>query len=560
MLHIAPLMMKKRPKYQNNYVQISITISSMDYIAVTLVAVLLSVVINTLLKHFKIPTIIGYIVTGIAVSSLFDLHRAYSSLTHVAEFGIVFLMFTIGLEFSVKQLVAMRKEVLLFGSLQLFITAILLGLLALAAGAELKSAMIIGFALALSSTAIVLKFLNEKGHTHTPYGKKSIGILLFQDLAVIPILLMISVFASENSDLISMLESITIDAILAISILYIIGKFMLEPLLERVTRTDSSEIFLATVLFITIGAAELAHRFGFTYSLGAFIAGIMLAETTYKYQVESALIPFRDLLMGLFFVTVGMQIQPQAVLTYFHFILLASLVIMAVKFSVILIFLKPFTRLRTAIKTALALGQVGEFALAVFTLALGHDLLSAQMAQVLLSATVLSMIVSVFILPNIGTITDRFFPEPESLPHFETNGPSNHIVVCGYGPMGRNVITRLHAMHMNYVILEHDISAVRVGEKRGEPIYFANAANPDILRSFNVDKAAAVIVAVGNPNHLRLICETLNRIAAAPNIIIKASNRAEEQMLSDLNIGHVIVQSEQMASLLVEEAIQCKIA
>jgi len=533
---------------------------STNYLPILLAAVFVSVIINTFLKRFGIPTVIGYIATGITVSVLFGLHHMYESLSHLAEFGIVFLMFTIGLEFSFRELVAMRKEVLLFGSLQLLITAGLFGLLALGAGTDMKSAIIIGLALALSSTAIVLKSLQEKGHTHTPYGKQSVGILLFQDLAVIPILLMLSIFASAGGTVGEMLQVIALDAVAVIAILFVIGKFMLGRLLDLVTRTDTSEIFLATVLFLAVGAAELAHRFGFTYSLGAFLAGMMLSETTYKYQVESALIPFRDLLMGLFFVTVGMQIDLSSIIEHFGQVLIIAVGIMALKFTVILLFMRGFTRLRSALKTALALSQVGEFALAVFTLASAGKLLSPDTVQVLLGASVLSMVASVFIVANLGAITDRLYPEPESLYIDVDPGLNNHIVVCGYGPMGRNVVATLRQMQMRYVILEHDITAVRLGESRGEPIYFANAANQDILHTFNIEKAASVIVAVGNSRHLRLICEALNHVSADINIVIKAANRAEETMLADLNIGHIIVQSEEMAALLVKEAVQCELA
>jgi monovalent cation:H+ antiporter-2, CPA2 family len=532
---------------------------AMNYLPILLAAVFVSVVINTLLKRFGIPTVIGYIVTGISVSALFGLHDAFASLSHLAEFGIVFLMFTIGLEFSFKELVSMRKEVLLFGGMQLLITAALLGAIALGTGESAKSAIIIGLALALSSTAIVLKSLQEKGDTHKPYGKQSVGILLFQDLAVIPILLMLSIFAASGGTVGQMLKEIALDAVAVIAILFVIGKFLLDRLLDVVTKTDTSEIFLATVLFLAVGAAELAHLFGFTYSLGAFLAGMMLSETTYKYQVEAALIPFRDLLMGLFFVTVGMQIDLSAVLGHLEQIILIAAGIMFVKFTVILLFLRYFSRLRSALKTAMALAQVGEFALAVFTLAAASNLLEPATIQILLGASVLSMVASVFIVANLGTITDRFYPEPDALNLDVDPGLNNHIVVCGYGPMGRNVVAMLGRMQMRYVILEHDITAVRLGESRGEPIYFANAANQDILHSFRIEKAASVIVAVGNARHLRLICEALNRVSADINIVVKAANKVEEQMLADLNIGHIVLQSEEMAALLVGEAVRCEL-
>jgi len=532
----------------------------MPLLPMVLAAVFLSIVINTVLKRKGIPTVIGYVVTGIAVTYFFHLHEHFDSLSHVAEFGIVFLMFTIGLEFSVKDLAAMKREVLLFGGLQLIITAIAAGAVAHALGVSPKGAIIIGLAIALSSTAVVLKSLNEKGEMHTPYGKKSVGILLFQDMAVIPILLMISIFASEKSDLVTMLEVIAADALMVLAILYLIGRYLLNPLLQWVTQTDSSEIFVATILFLVIGSAELAHLFGFTYSLGAFIAGMLLAETTFKYQIESELIPFRDLLMGLFFVTVGMQINLNYVTSHLGMIVLAATGIMLAKFVIIFAFLRFFSGIRTALKTALALGQIGEFAFAVFTLAMADGLLPSETVQLLFGATVISMIVSAFVLTHLGRIADMIYREPEQMPAvIESAGYRNHFVLCGYGPMGRNVAARLKEMGIPYVILEHDITSVRLGEAKGEPIFFANAGNPEILGAFGIERAAAVIIAVGNPHHLRLIAEAVKRVSDRVNVVIKAANSDEAAMIADLNIGHVVLQSEAMADLLVAQAMSCEL-
>jgi len=531
-----------------------------DLIAAILTVLFISIVLNTLLKRLGVPTVIGYIFTGVMVSLLFGLHHNQDdSLNHIAEFGIVFLMFTIGLEFSFKNLLAMRKQVLTYGSLQLLLTASLIGMGAFVLGVDLKGAIIIGLSLALSSTAIVLKTLNEKQQIHTPYGKSSVGILLFQDMAVIPILLMITIFASKEADLSQMLMMTVVDALIVGVIIYVIGKYLLTPLLEWITQTDSSEIFLATVLFLVIGSAQLAHVFGFSYSLGAFLAGMILAETRFKYQIESKLISFRDLLMGLFFITVGMQINLPIIVAYMGTIISLSMLIMIVKFIVILSMLYFLMRLRTGIKTALALSQIGEFSLAIISLSLSDKLLSVEEAQILFGATVLSMIVSVLILANIRRIADWLYPEPEVIPLVKTAQLSHHVIVCGYGPMGRNVIHLLKQRGVPYVILEHDIQAVNLGESRGEPIYFANAANPDILQHFNVKEASAVIVAIGNDRHLRLICEAFNRVSDQVNLVIKASNCVELKMLEDLEVDHIVLQSEEMAKLLVDESMRCSL-
>lgn len=531
----------------------------MEPIHIILAAVFISILFNGPLKRLGIPTVIGYILTGILISILFSLHDAATgTLTHVAELGIVFLMFTIGLEFSFRDLVAMKREVLLFGSLQLGLTSLAAGMTAYWLGIDAKGAIIIGLALGLSSTAIVLKTLNESGKVRTPFGKKAVGILIFQDLAVIPILLMVSIFGSQSSDLSALLTTLAMDALLVGAILFLIGRYLLNPLLAWITHTDSSEIFLATVLFLVIGSAELAHLFGFTYSLGAFVAGMLLAETKYKYQIESELIPFRDILMGLFFVTVGMQINLAAIGANIGWILLIFLAVSVLKFGTIFFFLKFFTQLRIALKTAFSLMQVGEFALAIFSLSLGHNLLSGEVAQILFGVVVLSMVVSVFVLANLAKIADWICPEPSAVP-VQSAGFSDHVIVCGYGPMGHDVVDNLRELGIAYIILEHDIHSVQTGQQRGEPIFFANAANPEILEAFDAAAAAAVIVAVGNDRHLRLICEALNRVSDHPNVVIKAANGGEKTMLEDLHIDHVVVQSEVMADLLVKEAMQCRI-
>ena len=534
----------------------------MNYLSIILLATFLSVVINSLLKRFNIPTVIGYIITGVAVTTFFDLHHDFTEqLNHIAEFGIVFLMFTIGLEFSYRHLVRMKREVFLFGFMQLTLSAVVFGFLAhKLAELPFQGSIIVGLALGLSSTAIVLKMLSESGQMHAPYGRKAVGILIFQDMAVIPILLMITIFSSRSGDLGGMLWQTLIDAVAVGIIIYLVGKYLLEWVLTQIARTNSTEIFLTTILLIVVGSAQLAHFFGFSYSLGAFLAGMMLAETHYKYKIEAELVPFRDLLLGLFFTTVGMQIDLAVVAQNIGWILVIALVVMAMKFGTIFLFLRFFTRPRVALKTALTLSQVGEFALAVFALAQANGLLDMRITQVMLSAIIVSMIVSVFILGRIRDIADMIMPEPE--PEFarvESTGFSNHVVVCGYGPLGQKVTEELKKQQAHYVVLEHDIHRMEEGQKAGEPIFFANAANEETLKHFNVAQASAVIVAVDNARHLRLICEALENTAPEANVVAKVKTRSEAELIAGLDVDHVVIESQEMARLLVAEAMRCRL-
>lgn len=272
-----------------------------NFLEIFLITVAIAIVLNVIFKKFEIPTIIGYIAAGEIISEIYHL-SGKGEITHIAEFGIVFLMFTIGLEFSFKHLMAMKQEVFLNGSLQMLTCGFVFMLLAIGIlGLGDKSATIVGFALALSSTAVVLKILNDNGDINEQYGRKALGILLFQDIAVIPLLLLVDIFSSNNQNIEKLLFTSLISALILITLLFFIGKYLVDRIFRLIIHTSSQEIFISTVLFMVIGASFLANYFGFSYSLGAFIAGALIAETKYKHKIEADLIPFRDLLLGLFF-------------------------------------------------------------------------------------------------------------------------------------------------------------------------------------------------------------------------------------------------------------------
>jgi len=406
----------------------------------------LATLLNVFLKRFDIPTIIGYVITGFAISSIF--HFAEDSkemLFHLAEFGIVFLMFTIGLEFSVNHLKKMKKEVFLYGTMQVVLSGLLFTLLAyFAFGLETKSAIVVGFALALSSTAIVLKVLNESNQIHSGYGRHTLGILLFQDLAVVPLLLMVSFFASDTESVSFLLLETLAGAIIVFVILFVLGKYFLEHFFRWVMSTGSEEISLVAVLLVVMGASYLAHLFGFTYSLGAFIGGMMIAETKYRYRIETDLIPFRDILLGVFFVTIGMLIDWHSIIDYGHIILGLLVGITVLKGLLIFGLLYYFVPKRTALKTAMALFQVGEFSLAILALARSNDLVSNEVNQIMIITIVLSMIMTPFVLKNIKRLADLFTHEPVKLRDRALVGGTyrDHIIVCGYGPVGQKLVKK----------------------------------------------------------------------------------------------------------------------
>jgi len=524
--------------------------------------IFIATILNVFLKKFDIPTIIGYIFSGLIINYMYSLMSIEKeSLSHIAEFGIVFLMFTIGLEFSIKHLKSMKKEVFVFGTLQVVLTGIIFTLIACyLLDIHIKSSIILGFAIALSSTAIVLKMLNERNEIHSGYGRAVVGILLFQDLAVIPILLMISIFTSHTDSITLLLLKTLASALIVFFILFIGGKIVLEKFFNWVTSTNSEEIFLVSVLLVVMSASFIAEMFGFSFSLGAFIAGMTIAETKYKYRIESDLIPFRDILLGVFFVTIGMQIDLVTVLHYGHYIVLFLVSIMALKAMILFGALAPLLQRRTNLKTSLALFQVGEFSLAIFALAHHNNLLDNTQNQILIITVVLSMIITPFVLKNIKKIADRFTKEPEMV--FETiksSGYKNHIIICGYGALGQKMARHFKYLGLVYIILEHDKDLVELGESQDEPIILANAMQRQTLEAVDIKDSFAVIVAIDNTQKLRLICEAISSIDADINSVVKVKNESHKKIIEGFNIKHIVNESQEMAKILTKEVLNCEI-
>ncbi len=525
--------------------------------------ILIATLLNLFLKQFEIPTIIGYIATGTIIAYGFDLHEAVHNqeLKEIAEFGVVFLMFTIGLEFSVKHLARMKKEVFLYGGLQVILTATFFTFVTNNFfGIDIKSSIIIGAALALSSTAIVLKLLNESGEINKPYGRKVLGVLLFQDIAVIPILLMITVFSIKDGSISDLLLLTFAKAVLLLVGLYFSGKYLLEPFFHQVSKTKSDEIFISSILLIVIGASFVAHQLGFSYSLGAFIAGMLIAETHYKHQVEADLIPFRDLLLGIFFITVGMQLDFKII---FENILTISLLLPAliiIKIAIIYSIFRFKSNSRESLKTALSIFQLGEFALVIFELSYAKGLLDPTVGQVLIVIVVISMIITPFVLRNLSLITDMFgFEKGNESCNLEIKSKNlqDHIILIGYGRLGKHISKLIQKENIEFIAIEGDIKTVQDAQKQNLPVIFGNAAQKSILESVNIKEASSVIISIGNSRKLNHICEVVNDLTKNSRTIVKVNKFEERDELLKLNLSHIVVETENTAKAMFDEARKC---
>ncbi|TWO23876.1 cation:proton antiporter [Campylobacter insulaenigrae] len=533
-----------------------------EFLTLFLTAVAVAVVLNVILKKFGIPTIIGYIATGLFVREFYGF-STNEIVIHVAEFGIVFLMFTIGLEFSFKHLLAMKKEVFLNGSLQMLTCGLVCTLLVTyVLGVASHIAMIAGFALALSSTAIVLKILNDNGDIDQEYGRKALGILLFQDIAVIPLLMMIDIFSSENADIYKLLFTTLVSAVILLVLLYFIGKYLFSYILKFIIRTNANEIFIAAILFTVIGASFLAHFFGFSYSLGAFVAGALIAETQYKHKIEADLIPFRDLLLGFFFVSVGLQIDFHLVFENWFLICSFVSLVLFVKFVVIYGLLKLYTRKRVALKTALSVSQIGEFALAVFSLMQVHTLIDEKTAQIFIIVSITTMIATPFILNNIRKIADVAQGEEGDMAKFYLCDQKikNHFIIFGYARLGQEVVQKIKKTGIPYVVLESDLNLVELGRSRNENVYFANVAQIETLKIANIEECSVAIITINNEAKLEMLYQVLSNLKKPIQTVLKTSGSGSKIIFphTDKNL-HIINQEVSIARNLVQEALQCRI-
>ena len=528
--------------------------------------IFIATIINLFLTRLHIPTIIGYIATGIFITYFLQLsHATHSKELHtIAEFGIVFLMFTIGLEFSIRHLIKMRKEVFFYGGLQVGISMLVFYLIArYYFGIEIKSSIIVGAALALSSTAIVLKILNSNREISKEYGRRSLGILIFQDIMVIPILLMITIFSAKDLALSELLFKTAVDVIILFVVLWAFGKYILEPFFNEVVKSNSDEIFIGSVLFLVIGASVLAHSLGFSYSLGAFVAGMIISETRYKHQVEADLIPFRDLLLGIFFITVGMQIDFSVIGEKYDTILGLLLLFTVVKMSIIFLLLRGVAGKRVALKTSLALFQLGEFGLVVFELAGKEKLIDPTISQILIVTIILSMIITPFVLRNISSLANLILRENDEV-QTEVSGQkslSDHIIVLGYGKLGHRICDKLDLRGVNYVAIDNNIHNVKEAQKLGRSVIFGNAGKKSILESVNIHSAAVVIIAFDNTEKLHLECDVVSKVAPEANVVVKVNRFREKEELQEEFPGfEIVVGTEQMARGMVDSMLKCEMA
>lgn len=529
-----------------------------------MVAVGISIVINILLKKIDVSPIIGYILTGTIIVYAFDLRDVAHShgLEMVGEFGIVFLMFTIGLEISLAKMNSMKQEIFANGFMQVGFTALIAYIIShFVFGLDNKSAIIISLAFALSSTAVVLSYLKSSKEIYTPYGQRSTGMLIFQDIAVIPILILISFLTSEGDESVFVILTDTfMSAVVVIGLLFVVGKRVMSWLLHFSASSDLDELFMGSVLFIVVSASLLAHYMGFTYSLGAFVAGMIIAETKYHHKVESDIAPFKDILLGTFFVTVGMKIDVLFFLNNIFTIISIFALILIIKTAIIFALLRLTSTSATSLKSALALSQVGEFSFVIFAVAGTGGLLDPELASLLVLIVIFSMVLTPFFIPKINQIVEYFIKEKEESTDMSAlSTRKDHVVVCGYSVTGRFVTEQLELFDAPCIVVDNSNKNVKRAHNRGLEAYLGDASKVSILKALNIENAAAIIVTLDNLEKKRLICEAVLKHSKDANLIVKVVSLEEKEKLADLDITVMVDGKVEVARVLVERMMTCQL-
>ena len=490
-----------------------------------------SVILGIILKRFDVPPIVGYILSGIILVNVIGSNLENSHvLEQIAEFGIVFLMFSIGLEMKLENLIQMRRQVFVYGGLQVGLSILFFTLLAhFLFSLDFKTSLVIGGALSLSSTAIVLKILNDTNKITNYYGQNSLGILIFQDLAVIPILLVLAILSNSSSSIGNLLSDIILSGVVLLIVMVIFGKYFLNHILKLVNKAKAHELFIMIVLIIAIGSSFLAHYLGFTYSMGAFIGGMLIAETHYKHQVEADLIPFRDLFLALFFVTVGMQIDIQFFISHILEVFALSIIIMVIKALIIFGIIYKFVGKRVAFETSLAICQVGEFSFVVFTQATQSSILDATTGQLLTLAVIISMVLTPFILKNIKYITERFLQKANKdveIVNTSKEALENHVIVCGYGSFGKQILLNLKKENMEHIAIIDSYEFFENALEHGEKVIFGNPAQKHILEEAGIARAKAVIIALHDVENIILLSHTVKELNDKVKILAKVTKKS----------------------------------
>jgi len=503
------------------------------------------------LHRVKIPSIVGFLISGVIIGPYgIGLIRDTHAVEIMAEVGVILLLFTIGIEFSMAKLARIKRAVITGGGGQVVLTIVLAALAVFSATGDTRRAIFWGFLTALSSTAVILKILAEKGETDSPHGRVMVGILIFQDLCVVPLMLLIPSLSGEGPEFVVVALKMG-KAALIIAAVLLSARWLVPGLLHQVVSTRSRELFIITIILLCLGIALITSRFGLSLALGAFLAGLMVSESEYAHQATSDILPFKESFIGLFFVSIGMLMNIGYMVDHLWVVVLSVLLVICLKtFTGTVSALLAGASLRTALHAGLGLAQIGEFSFVLAVAGREAGLISEMFYQVFLSSSVLTMMISPVMLdiaPSVsGWIMSRRFMARmnrlrglsgrEELP----GALQDHIIIVGFGLNGRNLARVLREVGIPYAVLELNSDTVRQMKKKREPIYYGDGTSPEILHQLGVQHARLLVVAISDPASTRRIVSAARHQNRGLYVIVRTKYLAEVDDLTALGADEVI--------------------
>lgn len=493
----------------------------------------------------KIPSIIGFLLTGVIAGpfALGWVHDSHAVET-MAEIGIVFLLFSIGIEFSIDNLLKIKKTVFLGGSVQVGLSIIFAAVISYSFNMNIGKSIFLGYLLSLSSTAIVIKLIQDKGEIDAPHGKSILGILIFQDIVAIPMMLTIPLLAGNAHKASDPIYIIIGKIIGILFLIFIAAKYIIPKLLYQIVKTRINELFLITIGVICISTAILTSSLGLSLALGAFIAGLIIAESEYSHQALSYILPFKDIFTSFFFVSVGMLLNVSFFFNNFlSIIVLTFLVILLKTFSSLPAAMLSGYPFRSAILTAMAISQIGEFSFVLSKVGITNNLLNNYQYQLFLAVSILSMTLTPFVIKfssKISVIVSRFIKLKQTDNLEPLPGLQDHIVIIGFGLNGQNLARVAAKAQIPYVILESNAITVKKFKNMGQPIYFGDATHETILEHINIRKARVVVIAISDPAATRKTTSLIRSIDSSLTIIVRSRYAQEIKSLHELGANEVI--------------------
>lgn len=545
------------------------------YLREAVVFLVAALIVVPLFLRLRVSPLLGYLAVGMLIGpyGLGRLAESYgwigyvavwdvTHVRHVAQLGVVFLLFMIGLELSAERLWQMRRAVFGLGSAQVLVCGVIIGLCAWAWGNTPSVSVVLGACLALSSTAVVVQLLNERGEIATRLGRTCVAILLFQDLAVAPMLVLVGIggVAGER-DLMGELALAFVKTAGVVIVIVLAGRWLLRPFYRRIAALRSQQMFLALTLLAVIGTAWLSGRFGLSMALGALLAGIVLAETEFRHQIETEMSAFKDLLLGLFFISVGMSIDLAVAAQQWMWLIVAMLGLGVIKAVVIAALCRAFGRpAAVAIPAGLLLGQAGEFGFVIVGMAMRNELLPAPVGQFMLVLVALTMVAT----PLVALLADRVEHGLRAREHKRELGPDaeevgdldGHVIIAGFGRVGRMIAHFLEQHDIDYVALDTNAAAVSQCRGRGLPIYFGDASRAELLGRVGAERAAALVVTVDDPSVAGHLVEQVRRDWPSLKLYVRTRDAAHSRDMLSLGANEVVPEAVEASLQLAGRVLE----